>query len=132
MQRYGLNRYLCAITTIQATMESVRQQKVAKQIQKEVGSLFQRTGPSIWGAGALVTVTKVAVTKDLQVARIHLSIFGASDKHEVLKRVREKGNEIRYQLGKDMRHQLRVIPVLEFFEDDSLDYIENIDRLLKS
>jgi len=113
-------------------MESVRQQKVSKQIQKELGSLFQRTGSSVWGPGALVTVTKVTVTKDLQLARIHLSIFGAADKQEVMRKVREKGNEIRFQLGKDMRHQLRVIPVLEFFEDDSLDYIEHIDRLLKS
>jgi ribosome-binding factor A len=113
-------------------METLRQQKVSKQIQKELGSLFQRTGSSIWGPGALVTVTKVTVTKDLQLARVHLSIFGAGSKQDVMKHVHDKGNEIRFQLGKDMRHQLRVIPVLEFFEDDSLDYIENIDRLLKS
>ncbi len=113
-------------------MDSVRQQKVSKQILKEIGDLFQREGAGIWGPHALVTVTRVNVTRDLQIARIHLSIFGTPLKQELLAKVREKSSEIRYNLGKTMRHQLRVIPTLEFFEDDSLDYIENIDRLLQT
>jgi ribosome-binding factor A len=111
-------------------MDSLRQQRVAKQIQKEIGELFQREGRDIWGGGALVTVTGVRITKDLQIARVYLSVFGAPDKQAMIEKIREKGNEIRYQLGRAMRHQLRVIPTLEFYEDDSLDYIENIDRLL--
>lgn len=113
-------------------MESVRQQRVSKQILKEIGELFQREGVSITGSHALVTVTGVRVTKDLQLARIHLSVFGTQDKQTVIKHIRDKGTEIRFQLGKAMRHQLRVIPALEFYEDDSLDYIENIDRLLNT
>lgn len=112
-------------------MDSVRQQKVAKQILKELGDLLQREGAGIWGSHALVTVTRVNITRDLQIARVYLSIFGAADKDALLQKVKEKGHDIRYLLGKSMRHQLRIIPMLEFFVDDSLDYIENIDRLLK-
>jgi ribosome-binding factor A len=113
-------------------MDSVRQQKVSKQIQKEIGEILQREGNGIWGSHGLVTVTRVTITRDLQLARIHLSIFGAQANQDVIGKLREKGNEVRFLLGKAMRHQLRVIPNLEFYEDDSLDYIENIDRLLKS
>jgi ribosome-binding factor A len=111
-------------------MDSVRQQKVARQVLKELGDMFQREGSNIWGRQALVTLTRVNVTRDLQIARVYLSIFGTTDKQAVLNKVKENANDIRYHLGKAMRHQLRVIPLLEFFEDDSLDYIENIDRLL--
>ena len=127
-----MKRYLCHITTDKCTtMDSVRQQRVSKQIQKEMGELFQREGQGIWGSGALVTVTGVRITKDLQIARVYLSIFGTPDKSSLVEKIREKGSEIRYQLGRAMRHQLRVIPALEFYEDDSLDYIDNIDRLLQ-
>ncbi len=112
-------------------MDSVRQQRVSKQIRKEIGDLFQREGSRLWSVNALVTVTSVKVTRDLQLARIYLSVFGSEGKQEVVAGIREKAGEIRYLLGKAMRHQLRTIPVLEFFEDDSLDYIENIERLLK-
>jgi len=112
-------------------MDSVRQQRVSKQIQKELGELFQREGSSLWGGHALVTVTGVRITRDLQLARVHLSVFGTGEKRELVERIKEKGNEIRFQLGRAMRHQLRTIPVLEFYEDDSLDYIDNIDRLLR-
>jgi len=113
-------------------MESVRQQRVAKQILKEIGEILQREGTGLTGSHALVTVTGVRVTRDLQLARVHLSIFGTQDKQKVVTHIRERGGEIRYQLGRAMRHQLRVIPMLEFYEDDSLDYIENIDRLLNT
>lgn len=113
-------------------MDSLRQQRVSKQIQKELGDLFQREGNGIWGSSILVTVTRVNITRDLQLARVYLSIFGTGKKPEVLEKVRGKSSEIRFQLGRAMRHQLRVIPNLEFFEDDSLDYIDHIDTLLKA
>ncbi len=112
-------------------MDSVRQQKVAKQLKTELGDIFLRDGKGIWGSHVLVTLTRVTVTKDLQVARVYLSVFGVADKTEILKKVQSRSSEVRYLLGNAMRHQLRVIPALEFFLDDSLDYIENIDRLLK-
>lgn len=111
-------------------MDSVRQQKVARQIHKELGELLQREGKGYWGQKVLVTVTRVTITPDLQIARVHLSIFGVTDKQEIVDRAKEHGHDIRFQLGKAMRHQLRVIPQLEFFEDDSLDYIDHIDTLL--
>lgn len=112
-------------------MDSVRQQRVSKQIRKEIGELFQREGSQLWGGHALVTVTSVKVTRDLQLARIYLSVFGTEAKQDLIARIRDKGGEIRFMLGRAMRHQLRAIPALEFFEDDSLDYIDNIERLLK-
>lgn len=112
-------------------MDSLRQQKVAKQIKNELGDIFVRDGSGIWGNNVLVTLTRVHITRDLQVARVYLSVFGVTEKSEILKKVQSRSSEIRYLLGNVMRHQLRVIPSLEFFEDDSLDYIENIDRLLK-
>lgn len=111
-------------------MDSLRQQRVSKQIQKELGDLFLREGNGIWGSGTLVTVTKVNITKDLQLARVYLSIFGTEKKQDIIEKVRIKTGEIRYNLGRSMRHQLRVIPGLEFFEDDSLDYIDHIESLL--
>lgn len=113
-------------------MESVRQQKVAKEIKKELGDILMREGKGIWGNNALVTITRVFITKDLKIARVYLSIFGTHKKKELLGKIMDKSREIRFQLGNVMRHQLRSIPELEFYEDDSLDYIENIDRLLNA
>jgi ribosome-binding factor A len=80
--------------------------------------------------GAMVTVTKVKVTSDLSIARVYLSLFATKDKEALLEEIRKHGSEIRGKLGSRIRHQLRVVPGLQFYEDDSLDYIENIDHLL--
>jgi ribosome-binding factor A len=111
-------------------MESTRQQKIARLIQKDISVLFQQS-QSQYG-GAMITVTKVHVARDLSVAKIYLSIFAPKGKTGVLELVRGHAREIRHQLGMRERNQLRVIPELHFFEDDSLDYIENIEKLLKS
>lgn len=110
-------------------MDSQRQLKIARLIQKEIGDIFQREGRSKFGPG-MITVTHVKITKDLSIARIHVSLFNISDKNELLTVIRSHGNDIRYQLGKRIRNQVRIIPELEFFIDDSLDYIENIEKLL--
>jgi ribosome-binding factor A len=111
-------------------MESTRQQKIARLIQKDISVVLQQSQQSLYG-GAMITVTKVHVARDLAFARIYLSIFTPKGKTEVLEMVRSHAREIRHQLGMRERNQLRVIPELQFFEDDSLDYIDNIDKLLK-
>lgn len=79
----------------------------------------------------MITVTKATVTSDLSIARAYLSIYMAPDKDIVIKAVRTNTKDIRFRLGQKVKDQLRVIPQLEFFIDDTLDYMENIDKLLK-
>jgi ribosome-binding factor A len=112
-------------------MESTRQQKIARLIQKDLGEIFQQLCRDEFH-GNLVTVTKVAVTPDLALAKTYLSLFGKTDKNVLLNHFREHKKAIRLQLGNRIHNQVRVIPELEFFIDDSLDYIENIERLLKN
>lgn len=109
-------------------MESQRQEKVNRLIQRDLGAIFLKEGPSL--SKAMVTVTKVKITPDLALARVYLSLFGISDKEDELEKIRSRTREIRFKLGQKVRKQLRVIPELEFFEDDSLDYIERIEDLL--
>lgn len=110
-------------------METTRQQKISRLIQKVSAEFFRLESPDLFN-GAMITVTKVYVTKDMAIARIYLSLFATTDKEKLLLSVRQHTREIRRYVGNVLRNQLRVIPELEFFEDDSLDYIDNIDRLL--
>jgi ribosome-binding factor A len=110
-------------------METTRQNKIARLIQKDLGMIFQQEGRNLFG-GAMITVTKVNIAKDLSVARIYLSLFGIKDKEALLESIRTHTKLIRRELGFRVHNQLRIIPELHFFMDDSLDYIENIDHLL--
>ena len=112
-------------------METKRQQKISKLLMKELSEIFQREIKS--KGNVMITVTKVKGTTDKSYARIYLSIFGPKqeDKKKVVEEVNGMSRGIRKFLGERVRHQLRIIPELQFFEDDSLDYIENIDHLLK-
>jgi ribosome-binding factor A len=112
-------------------MESTRLQKVNKLIQKDLGVIFQQESRNILGTGGMITVTKVEVSKDLSVAKVFVSLFAVSDKKALMKLIREKKVIFRTMLASKIRHQLRVVPELIFDLDDSLDYAENIDRLLK-
>jgi len=112
-------------------MESTRQQKIARLIQKETGLIFQQECRELC-QGALVTVTKAHVASDLSVARIYVSLFATSNKQGLLDHIRHHVKEIRHHLGNRVHNQLRIIPEIQFFLDDSLDYIENIDHLLKT
>jgi ribosome-binding factor A len=112
-------------------MESTRQLKISRLIQKEVGLIFQQESRELC-RGALVTVTKASVTSDLSIAKIHLSLFATKDKQVLLDHIRQHTKEIRHHLGTRVHNQLRIIPDLHFFLDDSLDYIDNIDHLLKT
>ncbi|MBN8701597.1 MAG: 30S ribosome-binding factor RbfA [Bacteroidetes bacterium] len=111
-------------------MTTTRQNKVARLVQKEIGDWFQRDGKVIFG-NPLITVTTVRVTPDLSIARIYLSLFNATDKNKLLKDIEQNTSQIRKALGNRVKHQLRIVPQLEYFIDDSLDYAERIDQLLK-
>jgi ribosome-binding factor A len=111
-------------------MDSMRQQKYARLIQKEIGEIFQRDGYNYFGK-AFVTVTGAQVSPDLGIAKIYISIFGAKDSQAVITEIEKHTKEIRKVLGSKIRHQARIIPELKFFLDDSLDQVEKIEKLLK-
>lgn len=111
-------------------MDSTRQEKYSKLIQKEIGQIFQHNGRDYYGK-AFVTVTNVRVSPDLGIAKVYVSIFGVPDSKKVLEEIDSHNKEIRKRLGDSIRHQARIIPALKFFLDDSLDYVEKIEKLLK-
>ena len=109
-------------------METTRQNKIARLIQKELSDIFQRQTQTT--RGVLVTVTACRISPDLSVCRGYLSIFPSERAQEICDNVNANMRQIRYELGQRTRHQLRIIPELKFFVDDSLDYADNIDKLL--
>ena len=109
-------------------METTRQNKIARLIQKELSDIFQKQTKSMHGV--LVSVSVCRISPDMSVCRGYLSIFPSEHAEEICKNINENVRQIRYELGQRTRHQLRIIPELKFFVDDSLDYAENIDRLL--
>jgi ribosome-binding factor A len=111
--------------------ESTRQKKVAKLIQKEVAGIFLRKS-SEYAPGKMISITKVRVSPDLSYAKIYISIFPSTNYSDILHKVQDHANKIRFDLGHKVRSQLRIVPEISFFIDDSLDYIEKIDKLLKS
>jgi len=111
-------------------METTRQQKISRMLQKELGEIFLLYAREL--QGTLITVTGVRISPDLAIAHTHLSVFPSDKAAGVLARVQEDSRAIRYDLGKRVRFQLRIVPELYFHVDDSLDYLENIDNLLRS
>ncbi|HUW06746.1 MAG TPA: 30S ribosome-binding factor RbfA [Williamwhitmania sp.] len=111
-------------------MTSTRQEKVARQLQRDLGEIIQKEGQALF-FGKMVTVTSVRVSPDLSFAKTFLSIFPSNDKDATLALIRTHTKQIRHELGKRVKNQLRIVPELAFFIDDSLDYIENIENLLK-
>jgi ribosome-binding factor A len=111
-------------------METTRQEKISRMLQKELGEIFLLYAREL--QGTLITVTAVRISPDLGIAHTHLSIFPSNKSISVLEKVNEDTKAIRFDLGKRVRHQLRIVPSLFFHVDDSLDYLENIDKLLKS
>ena len=110
-------------------MESTRQNKVSRLLQKDLGDIFQQESRSKF-RGAMITVTKVHVTRDLSIAKVYLSLFATDDKENLIENIKLHTKEIRYKLGQKIGRQVRVVPELQFYLDDSLDYIENIEKLL--
>ena len=112
-------------------MESTRQLKVSRLIQKELAGIFLRKGND-FAPGKMISITKVRISPDLSFAKIYLSIFPSTDNNHVLQVVQDHAPKIRFDLGHKVRSQLRIVPDIAFFIDDSLDYIDKIDRLLKT
>ena len=113
-------------------MQSTRQNKICRLIQQDMGDIFLREMKPVLGP-SLITVTQVRITPDLSIARIYVSlmIIGEGTKESLLALIRENTSDLRRRLGMREGKQLRIIPHLEFYLDDSPDYIENIERLLK-
>jgi ribosome-binding factor A len=110
-------------------MGSIRQNRVEGVIQEELAVFFQRNMREVC-LGAMVSVTIVRVTSDLSLARIYISVFGGPDKKEVLQSILDNSSKIRGEIGKRLKN-MHKIPYLSFFIDDSLDYAESIEKLLK-
>ena len=111
-------------------MDSTRQLKVSRLIQKELGDIFQRETRILFGK-ALITVTQVRVSPDLSVAKVYISLFNVPDTKVLLKLIQEHTKDIRTKLSDRIKKQVRIIPNLVFYLDDSLDYAMRIDELLK-
>ena len=113
-------------------MQNTRQNKICRLIQQDMGDIFLREMKGVLGP-SLITVTNVNITPDLSIARIYVSIMviGQGSPDSILAIIRENTSDLRRRLGMREGKQLRIIPQLEFFIDDTLDYVENINRLLK-
>ena len=111
-------------------MESKRQQKVARQIQKDLSEIFTRELPHLFN-GAFITVTAVRVSPDLSVARAYLSFLATKNREMLLESIREHSRIIRQQLGERVRHQLRIVPEVQYFLDDTAEYAEKMDKLFE-
>lgn len=108
---------------------TTRQQKIARQIQRDMAEILQRDGAAI-AAGSMITVTTVRVSPDFGYAKVYFSIFPFTKSGEVMEALEKNNWLLRRELGKRIRNQLKVVPELQFFLDDSLEYIENIDQAL--
>lgn len=109
-------------------MESKRQKQVAKQIQKDLGDIFQRDLKSMFD-GAFTTITDVKLSADLSIARIYLSFLNAKNPTEILQNVKENTKKIRGLFGNKAKSQLRIIPNFQFFIDDTAEYAQKIESL---
>ena len=103
--------------------------KEIAEIQKELGEIFLLYAKGI--QGTLISVTNIRISPDLSIAKVYLSIFPSEKSKAILQNIQDSVKSIRFELGNRVRNQLRVIPELSFFIDDTLDYLENIDNLLK-
>lgn len=110
-------------------MQETRQNRISRLLQKELAEIFQSQTRSMHGV--LVSVTRVRISPDLSICTAYLSIFPSNRGEELLKNITTNEKSIRYELGRRVHNQLRIIPELRFFIDDSLDYIDHIDELLK-
>jgi len=111
-------------------MDSTRLSKVSRLLQKDLGEIFQQESRNLFG-GAFITVTVVRVSSDLSIAKVYLSLFMTNDKEALLKSIKAQTKEVRKRLGLRIGKQVRVVPNLDFYIDDSLDYAMKIEELLK-
>ncbi len=110
-------------------MQETRQARISRLLQKELADIFQSQTRMM--RGVLVSVTRVKISPDLSICTAYLSVFPSEKGEEILENIKGNEKSVRYELGTRVRNQLRIIPELRFFLDDSLDYLERIDGLLK-
>ena len=111
-------------------MESKRQQKFAGVIQKDLAEIFQREGLNFL-PNSMITITKVRISPDLAIARVYLSFFNHDSNALAIKTIKSHASEIRYKLGNRIKDQVRIVPHLEFFLDDTNEYVEKMDKLFE-
>lgn len=111
-------------------MESTRQAKISRLIQKELSEIFRRETAKL--GNVMVSVSSVKVSPDLSIAKAYLSVFPSEQAPEVIENINSQAKTVRYELAQKVRFQLRRCPELQFYLDDSIDYLENIDKLLNS
>ncbi len=112
-------------------METQRQRKIAGIIQQDIAEILQRAATDGGLQGTLISVSKVVVTTDLSIAKVYISIFPSKKAQELLEGIKSNEPLIRHQLAQRTKHQMRRVPHLNFYQDDSLDYIEDIEESLK-
>jgi ribosome-binding factor A len=110
-------------------MQETRQNKIARLLQKELSLIFQQQTRATHSV--MISVTRTKISPDLSICTAYLSVFPSEKGEEILTNINANSKQIRYELGTRVRNQMRIIPELRFFIDDSLDYIEHIDELLK-
>jgi len=111
-------------------MATIRQNKVSRLLQREMGDIFQREGSNIL-PGGLITVTNTEVSADLSIAKIYVTILGKTKPQEALEILMAKRPELRNELSHKVKHQLRIVPDLRFYIDESYDAMKHIEDLLK-
>ncbi len=109
-------------------METTRQNKISRLIQKELSNIFQKQTSAM--RGVLVSVSACRISPDLSICRAYLSVFPSERAQEIVQNINNNQKQVRYELGTRVGKQLRIIPELKFFIDDSLDYVDHIDELL--
>ena len=112
-------------------METQRQRKIAGIIQQDIAEILQRAATDGGLQGTLISVSKVVITTDLSIAKVYISIFPSKKAQELLEGIKSNKPLIKHQLAQRTKNQLRRVPELNFYLDDSLDYIENIEESLK-
>lgn len=111
-------------------MESTRQAKISRLLQKELSEIFRRETAKL--GNVMVSVSSVKVSPDLSVAKAYLSVFPSEQALSVIENINVQAKTVRYELAQKVRFQLRRCPELQFYLDDSIDYLEKIDKLLNS
>lgn len=111
-------------------MDSTRQEKIKELLKRELSLIFQQKGRSLFGP-ELISITEVRISPDLSIARVYLSIFPTENKKTIMEAVDERNAQLRYELGNRVRNQLRIIPELHFYLDDTFDQMDRINELLK-
>lgn len=108
--------------------ESKRQRRFSSVIHQDLAEILQREG-NVWLPGVFVTITQVRMTPDLAIARVYLSFIDSQKAQDSLSIIRSKASDIRYKLGVRIKHDVRVVPHLEFFIDDTNEYVQHMDKI---